>query len=160
MSKMFPFVTKTWNPITGCLHGCKYCWAHSLNELYRRFRSGDFVFVTDMGDLFGKWVDVEWIIKVFRVIKAHPEATFLLLTKNPQRYLGLERVTPDGYLAHFAPRPAQVVRRRGWGWLLRIEFWHDGAEAIWRKIFHQNIEKVESVVPCQADDQLCGGEAP
>jgi len=53
------------------------------------------------------------------------------------KILGLERVTPDGYLAHFAPRPAQVVRRRGWGWLLRIEFWHDGAEAIWRQTFRQ-----------------------
>ena len=31
-SKMFQEVTDTWNPITGCLHGCIYCWARRYAE--------------------------------------------------------------------------------------------------------------------------------
>jgi len=27
MTKMFKSVTQTWNPLTGCLHDCSYCWA-------------------------------------------------------------------------------------------------------------------------------------
>ena len=105
-SRMFSVVTKTWNPVTGCLHYCKYCWARRLaltklkntkkyrngfspqiheNEFRKRF-NGDFVFVCDMGDLFGDWVPREWILKVIEHIKKFPDTDFLFLTKNPKRY--------------------------------------------------------------------------
>ena len=48
------------------------------------------VFVTSMGDLFGKWVPDEWIAKVFAAARAHLEWEYLFLTKFPQRYVGLE----------------------------------------------------------------------
>ena len=106
MSRMFDVVSKTWNPITGCLHFCRYCWARKLverrlrhtkkyrngfspqmheNEFRKRF-NGDFVFVCDMGDLFGDWVPREWILKVIEHIKKFPDTDFLFLTKNPKRY--------------------------------------------------------------------------
>ncbi len=28
--KMFNIVTATWNPISGCLYNCVYCWAREL----------------------------------------------------------------------------------------------------------------------------------
>lgn len=105
---MFSFVTKTWNPVVGCMHNCVYCWARQLantklreTERYRNgftpqlikkelnvtFRNGDFVFVCDMGDLFGNWVPSDWIYKVLNVIGALKFTDFLLLTKNPQRYM-------------------------------------------------------------------------
>lgn len=105
-SKMFKNV-ETWNPVTGCLHFCKYCWARSLvqkrlsrlpkyrkgfkpvfhpQELNHRFKSDITVFVVSMGDLFGSWVPREWIEKVLNVIRKNPQTTFLLLTKNPARY--------------------------------------------------------------------------
>jgi len=30
--KMFPFISQMWNPVKGCLHNCRYCWARSLAE--------------------------------------------------------------------------------------------------------------------------------
>lgn len=43
-SRMFSVVSKTWNPVTGCLHGCVYCWARRLAETKlrtaRRYRMG------------------------------------------------------------------------------------------------------------------------
>jgi len=104
-SRMFPFITRTWNPLGGeCLHHCSYCWARKLAERYGHkkytgkpriyatvlekgvFKQSDFVFVCDMTDLFGHWVPKEIIIAILRHIK-HSPATFLLLTKNPKRYL-------------------------------------------------------------------------
>ena len=108
MSRMFDLVTETWNPVTGCFHDCPYCWARKLaetklkhvnryakgfkprlneKEFKRRFKPDSLVFVSDMGDLFGYWVPKEWIQQVLDYIKEFPETTFLLLTKNPNRYL-------------------------------------------------------------------------
>ena len=108
-SRMFHLVTRTWNPITGCLHNCKYCWARKLaegrlrkttrkyaegfrpkfhpEELGRRFRPNELVFVSDMGDMWGRWVPDEWILRVLEVARRHPKTTFLFLTKNPLRYV-------------------------------------------------------------------------
>jgi protein gp37 len=97
---------KTWNPVIGCLHGCSYCWAKRFalerlsstekykdgfapklaeNELNKRFRN-QFVFVSDMGDLFGEWVPKEWILRVIAATRNSPSSDFLFLTKNPSRY--------------------------------------------------------------------------
>jgi len=105
-SRMFKEV-KTWNPVTGCLHFCRYCWARSLvqkrlsrlekykngfkptfhsRELDKHFKAGITVFVVSMGDLFGSWVPREWIERVLDTIRKNPQTTFLLLTKNPARY--------------------------------------------------------------------------
>lgn len=103
MTKMFPFITKTWNPLGGeCQHSCSYCWAKQLTkryglqkytgkptltekELARVFQHEDFVFVCDMADLFGDWVPKEYIQRILdRMLTS--QATYLLLTKNPKRY--------------------------------------------------------------------------
>ncbi|MFH1485223.1 MAG: DUF5131 family protein [Chloroflexota bacterium] len=106
MDRMFPEVTRTWNPVVGCLHGCSYCWARELaegklrhlpryqdgfkpklveQELRRRFHKG-LIFVSSMGDLWGVGVPPEWIERVLTVVRESPQATFLFLTKNPRRY--------------------------------------------------------------------------
>ena len=111
---MFSTITRTWNPVVGCLHKCSFCYARNLaetklkhlpryqngftpklveSELRRRFHQG-FIFVSDMGDLWGKWVPKEWIEKVLEVVRESPKATFLFLTKNPRRYHDFLEVMP------------------------------------------------------------------
>jgi protein gp37 len=104
---MFDVITATWNPVKGCKHDCKYCWARRYasrlgsngvkkyadgfkpalceKELSKKFKD-KFVFAVDMGDLFGKWVPSEWIIKVLTAIENNPESQYLFLTKDPKRY--------------------------------------------------------------------------
>lgn len=103
---MFSEVTKSWNPYVGCCHNCVYCWARDNaegrlahldryrdgftpklveKELRKHFSKG-FIFTCSMGDLWGGWVDRRDILAVLEVIKRSPNATFLLLTKNPARY--------------------------------------------------------------------------
>jgi protein gp37 len=105
----------TWNPVTGCNHGCKFCYAREIANsdrmaaVYpfqfapafhdyrltapsntRRKDSDDprdgRVFVCSMADLFGKWVPEEWIQKVFHACVGSPEWEYLFLTKWPKRY--------------------------------------------------------------------------
>jgi protein gp37 len=104
----------TWNPVTGCLHGCKYCYARELayRESYKSAYPIQFaplfhherlddpvntvpgtrtpqegrVFVCSMADLFGEWVPQEWIDAVFNATLKAPEWEYLFLTKFPQRY--------------------------------------------------------------------------
>jgi hypothetical protein len=46
-----------------------------------------FVFVCDMGDLFGEWVSRRWIEKTLnRITQFHHSNLFMFLTKNPKRY--------------------------------------------------------------------------
>jgi len=93
----------TWNPVTGCLHGCPYCYARKIARRFpQNFPSGfepafyperleepakvkkpAKIFVVSMGDLFGAWVPQEWQDAVFRVVEENPRHTFQFLTKDP-----------------------------------------------------------------------------
>ncbi len=99
----------TWNPVTGCLYACDYCYARRLTARFpANFPSGfapafhperleqpcrvkrpSRVFVCSMADLFGPWVPDEWINAVMEVVRACPRHTFQFLTKNPARYAAL-----------------------------------------------------------------------
>ncbi len=114
--KMFNIVTMTWNPISGCLYNCNYCWARNLatgklknshrysqgfkpnlneREFSARFAKDDFVFVSDMGDMFADFIPDEWIARVLDHMRRFPETDFLLMTKNPARYLRLSPFMPE-----------------------------------------------------------------
>jgi len=104
----------TWNPVTGCKHGCTYCYARDIaNRFYpQKFeptfhperlsaphntpipRSGDIgarsVFVCSMADLFGAWVPQDWIDAVLKAVRNAPRWTFLFLTKNPARIIHID----------------------------------------------------------------------
>ena len=75
----------TWNPVKGlCKHDCDYCYT---KQFYRRFKHDPTVrldektlncrfpkkpakvFVCSSHDLFGDWIDDEWIIQVIKRIK-------------------------------------------------------------------------------------------
>jgi DNA repair photolyase len=114
--KMFNIVTATWNPISGCLYNCNYCWARDLaitklknshrysegfkpslnkTEFRSKFGKGDLIFVSDMGDMFGDFIPDNWIKQVLDHIRQFPDADFLFMTKNPKRYLELLPFIPE-----------------------------------------------------------------
>ena len=118
---MFPFITKTWNPLGGkCQHQCVYCWSmgekglvNQYNmekyhgnpflvekELHRKFSKDDFVFVQDMSDLFADNVPMKLILRIFEVVTNQLDTKFLFLTKNPKRYWSIIRKIGEG---HFPP---------------------------------------------------------
>lgn len=99
----------TWNPITGCTKitsGCKFCYAEimarrlqamgqekysngfelalhpeTLKEPYN-WKKPKMIFVNSMSDLFHKDVPVEYIQKIFRIMKNNPQHVFQILTKR------------------------------------------------------------------------------
>jgi len=99
----------TWNPITGCTKitsGCKFCYAEvmarrlqamgqdkysngfeltlhpeTLKEPYT-WKKPKMIFVNSMSDLFHKNVPIEYIQRIFRVMKDNPQHVFQILTKR------------------------------------------------------------------------------
>jgi protein gp37 len=109
----------SWNPVTGCLHNCQYCYAREIALRHRDAYPAGFtplfhherldapantkvpdeakndprlkrVFVCSMADLYGKWVPDEWIEKVHASCIANPQWDYLFLTKFPQGYVNLD----------------------------------------------------------------------
>ena len=111
------WATWTWNPVTGCNHGCKYCYARERTNRFKDIYPNGFeptfypkrldapgntkfpvskhigdrnVFVVSMGDLFGDWVNQEWIDAVLESVRKYPKWNYLFLTKNPKRLVDIE----------------------------------------------------------------------
>jgi protein gp37 len=107
----------SWNPVTGCLFGCPYCYARDLSNHYPKAFPNGFkptfyperllapvntkllkeaddgnrnVFVCSMADLFGDWVPQTWIDQVLERCKQSPDWTYIFLTKNPIRLIGID----------------------------------------------------------------------
>lgn len=116
----------SWNPVTGCLHGCDYCYAREIAEADRykaaypvgftplfhherldapantRLHANPTdaqrrVFVCSMADLYGRWVPQEWIDAVHAAELANPQWQYIHLTKFPDRYVGLD-LPPSGWI--------------------------------------------------------------
>jgi len=113
---MFKTITRTWNPFTGCRFDCYNggCWAKRLAEgkltnsypngfipqfhperLNTKFKAGDFVFVSSMGDI--SFADPLELIEILEVIENNQQAKFLIQTKNPVLYAGKFNFPPNVY---------------------------------------------------------------
>jgi len=99
----------TINPVKGlCPVACSYCYARAM---YKRFKwnprireeakvynelkkmpAGGRVFVGSTMELFGEWVNKQWLDNILTAVKQYPELTFIFLTKIPEN---LPRQFPD-----------------------------------------------------------------
>jgi protein gp37 len=104
----------TWNPVTGCTKvspGCKHCYAERMAmrlqamgnpnyangfkltlqehmlELPLSWKKPQMIFVNSMSDLFHKDVPLEFIQKVFDVMRQASWHRFQILTKRAERLL-------------------------------------------------------------------------
>jgi len=99
---------KTWNPTTGCdkvSAGCKHCYAEAITERFthnfpngfkltlhedridqpRHWRKPSRIFVNSMSDLFHEEVPLEFLHKVFQVMRETPQHIYQILTKRHKR---------------------------------------------------------------------------
>ena len=106
----------TWNPVTGCTKispGCKHCYAERMSlrlqamgqrnyangfdlTLHERmlekplsWKKPQLIFANSMSDLFHDEVPVDFILKVFNVMRRASWHQFQVLTKRAQRLLEL-----------------------------------------------------------------------
>lgn len=107
----------TINPVKGlCPVACPYCYSRRmykrfgwdehiryigkqafLDEVARIPRDGrKRIFVGSMMELFGDWINPEWLGEIFEVVKLFPFHTFIFLTKRPEN-LGWWRNLPGNY---------------------------------------------------------------
>ena len=111
-SSRISWTTSTWNPVTGCTpisKGCENCYAAAMARRFQamgvsKYRNGfqvdthecaleiplhwrkpRFVFVNSMGDLFHEEVPLDFILRVFEVMRSSYWHVFQLLTKRAER---------------------------------------------------------------------------
>lgn len=117
-SRMFGFVTRTWNPRVGCDFNCVYCWArrmarrmkHRCSKCYTftphvhperlrtKFKPGELVFVCDMADIFTPSFQPMDIRPVLSKISMNRKTTFFIETKNPKRYMDFLDIMPGNVI--------------------------------------------------------------
>lgn len=102
---MYEDITHTYNPIGGeCEHGCIYCTTPGNkkpviqnkysgkpklieHEMKTNLGSGNFIFVTNMADLFAENVSDDIIHRVLAHCSHYPNNKYLFQTKNPERFI-------------------------------------------------------------------------
>lgn len=95
----------TINPVIGCKHGCRYCYAERMNKRFKwikkwnepevrigwidklkTIKEPSLIFIGSMTDLFGAWVEHGTIRSILHTCGYYNQHKYLFLTKNPSRY--------------------------------------------------------------------------
>lgn len=71
-------------------------YLHKFEEPKHRKKAST-IFVANGGDILGAWIYKEIVDTILDIIRQCPQHTFILLTKNPSRYIGLD--LPDNVWA-------------------------------------------------------------
>lgn len=106
----------SWNPITGCLEGCEFCYARDIANRFFRYQfeptfypdrlqapentkpsgsdhiSIENVFLCSMADMWAEWNPPEWLDAILDVCEKNSQWNYLTLTKQ---ILKVEKVIGD-----------------------------------------------------------------
>lgn len=93
----------TFNPITGCLRGCLWCYAERLYKRFGRSFMPQFhpkrlneplkistpllIFLCSVADFFASWTEEIWRQEVYKIIEKCPQHIFQVLTQDPQNII-------------------------------------------------------------------------
>lgn len=118
----------TINPVKGlCPMACDYCYAR---RMYKRFKwnpdirydddwllgstkyipDGSRIFIGSTMELFGEWIQREWLERIFQYCKSHPRKTFMFLTKQPQNLIKWSPFPENVYIGVTATDTYMAVR--------------------------------------------------
>jgi protein gp37 len=107
-STAIEWTDKTWNPTTGCNKvspGCKHCYAETITKRFHanfpngfkftlhperlgeplKWRKPSRVFVNSMSDLFHEQMPINFLVRIFEVMKKADHHIFQILTKRHER---------------------------------------------------------------------------
>ena len=121
LSTSIEWTDSTWNPVTGCSRvssGCIHCYAERLAlrlqamgnpsykngfyvtlhedalELPLKWKKPQTIFVNSMSDLFHEDIPVEFVLRIFDVMRKADWHCFQILTKRSERMLELSSKLP------------------------------------------------------------------
>lgn len=170
----------TWNPVTGCSKvspGCRNCYAEKLAlrlqamgqanyvngfevathesalELPLTWRKPRTVFVNSMSDLFHEKVPMEFVERVFEVMRRANQHRFQVLTKRSER---LAEVAPD---LNWAPNIWMGVSVESQDWVKRIDELRETPAAVKFISFEPLLGPVEDLDLEGIDWVIVGGES-
>lgn len=170
----------SWNPITGCTkisEGCKHCYAErmarrlkamgqpnykngfklSLHEnsltIPLKWKTPQLIFVNSMSDLFHKDVPLDFIKKVFDVMKEANWHQFQVLTKRA------ERLTEISFQLDWGDNIWMGVSVENGDYLERINFLRKTAAKIKFISFEPLIGPVKNINLDNIDWVIAGGES-
>lgn len=98
----------SWNTVVGCYGKCEWCYARKIATRFTghfiptfhedrlgepaKVKKPSRIFADSMSDFWGRGVKQEWRNKVYAVMKATPQHTYFLLTKQPQRIKDAKKI--------------------------------------------------------------------
>lgn len=103
VKKSIGWADYTWNPITGCLNGCEYCYARRIYSRFGKSFDPKFheerlldvrplkipsrIFCGSVTDFWSEGVKQDWRIKVYLEMQNinNDRHTFFILTKRPEK---------------------------------------------------------------------------
>ena len=90
----------TWNPISGCIRGCKWCYAEKIYHRFGRsfdpklhterleqplkIKKSSKIFTCSVADFYASWTKIGWRKRVYDIIDQCPQHVFQILTQDPQ----------------------------------------------------------------------------